>query len=246
MGRVSQPVLPLLPAQARSVGLLEGPEGGVVFVFGLVTFTFARSDQVGRRLAAVQLVTTKIASARDVASGFAVSETTLWRWVGAFTDGGVAALVPGQSGPTGPSKLTAQLREQIVVADAAGLTLSKIAAQTGVSTATVRVALGRVRSGKEQPAEPLPTAPIDTNDEQDNERDEMAAAEVADLPELVVLAAPVPRTAERVAARFGDLIEAPVRITEGAASAGRAATGVAGLGDDRPAGGRERHFRGDA
>jgi len=220
MGRVSQPVLPLLPAQARSVGpsvgLLEGPEGGVVFVFGLVTFTFARSDQVGRRLAAVQLVTTKIASARDVASGFAVSETTLWRWVGAFTDGGVAALVPGQSGPTGPSKLTAQLREQIVVADAAGLTLSKIAAQTGVSTATVRVALGRVRSGKEQPAEPLPTAPIDTNDEQDNERDEMAAAEVADLPELVVLAAPVPRTAERVAARFGDLIEAPVRITEGA------------------------------
>jgi len=220
MGRVSQPVLPLLPAQARSVGpsvgLLEGPEGGVVFVFGLVTFTFARSDQVGRRLAAVQLVTAKIASARAVASGFAVSETTLWRWVGAFIDGGVAALVPGQSGPTGPSKLTAQLREQIVVADAAGLTLSKIAAQTGVSTATVRVALGRVRSGKEQSAEPLPTAPIDTNDGQDHEQDEIAAVEVADLPELVVLAAPVPRTAERVAARFGDLIEAPMRITEGA------------------------------
>src|ERR1019366_687072 len=34
--------------------------------------------------------------------------------------------------------------------------------------------------------------------------------------DLVVLAAPEPRTTERVAARFGDLVEAPVVITEGA------------------------------
>ena len=33
---------------------------------------------------------------------------------------------------------------------------------------------------------------------------------------MVVLAAPTARTAERVAARFGDLTEAPVVITEGA------------------------------
>ena len=39
---------------------------------------------------------------------------------------------------------------------------------------------------------------------------------MAELPELVLLAPPVPRIAERVAARFGDLIEAPVLITEGA------------------------------
>ena len=56
---MSQPVLVLLPADARSigpsVGLLESAEGGVVFVFVLVTFTFAVSDRVGRRLAAVQL-----------------------------------------------------------------------------------------------------------------------------------------------------------------------------------------------
>src|SRR5674476_1042671 len=42
MSRVNQPVLALLPARARSVGpsagLLEGPDGGVVFVFGLATF----------------------------------------------------------------------------------------------------------------------------------------------------------------------------------------------------------------
>ena len=57
MVRVSQPVLPFLPAEARSIGpsagLLEGPEGGVVFVFGLATFTYAAGDEIGRRLAAV-------------------------------------------------------------------------------------------------------------------------------------------------------------------------------------------------
>lgn len=61
MVRVTQPVLPLLPAQARSVGpsagLLDGPEGGVVFVFGLATFGYGADDEAGRRLAAVQLVT---------------------------------------------------------------------------------------------------------------------------------------------------------------------------------------------
>ena len=84
MSRVNQPVLQLLPARARSVGpsagLLEGPEGGVVFVFGLATFSYASADLAGRRLAAVQLVTTKIASVGEVASAFGVNEATLWRW----------------------------------------------------------------------------------------------------------------------------------------------------------------------
>jgi len=69
MSRVNQPVLQLLPARARSVGpsagLLEGPDGGVVFVFGLATFSYASADAAGRRLAAVQLVTTKIASVAE-------------------------------------------------------------------------------------------------------------------------------------------------------------------------------------
>ncbi|MGB8019924.1 MAG: helix-turn-helix domain-containing protein, partial [Candidatus Nanopelagicales bacterium] len=112
----------------RSVGRAAGGRRG----WGGVRF------RAGRRLAAVQLVTTRIASARDVAAGFGVSETTLWRWVGAFTAGGVAALVPERPGPKGPSKLTPALRAQIVAADAAGLTLAGIAAQAGVSTETVR------------------------------------------------------------------------------------------------------------
>jgi len=43
MVRVSQPVLSMLPSGARSIGpsaeVLEGPDGGVVFVFGLATFS---------------------------------------------------------------------------------------------------------------------------------------------------------------------------------------------------------------
>src|SRR5680860_1202850 len=165
MGRVSQPVLPFLPAQARSVGasagLLEGPEGGVVFVFGLATFSYAAGDEAGRRLAAVQLVTSRIATSVDVASAFGVSGVTLWKWGRDYTSGGVAGLVRVRTGPKGPSKLTETLRARIVELDAAGLTLLKIAAQTAVSTATVRVALGRVRPAAEPALGPAPAGAAD-------------------------------------------------------------------------------------
>jgi transposase-like protein len=104
--RVSQPVLPMLPAQARSIGgsagLLEGPDGGVVFVFGLATFSYAASDEAGRRLAAVQLVASKIATSLEVASAFGVSGVTLWKWGRDYTRGGVAALMRARTGPKGP------------------------------------------------------------------------------------------------------------------------------------------------
>ncbi len=76
---MGQPVLPFLPAEARSVGLLEGPDGGVVFVFGLATYTYAAGDTAGRRLAVVQLVTTKAASVSEVASAFGVNPGMVWR-----------------------------------------------------------------------------------------------------------------------------------------------------------------------
>src|SRR5665811_2006520 len=204
MSRVNQPVLQLLPARARSVGpsagLLEGPEGGVVFVFGLATFGYASADLAGRRLAAVQLVTTKIAAVGEVASAFGVNEATLWRWKRAFGAGGVLGLVTERPGPRRASKLTTSLASRIVKLDATGLRLQQIAVATGVSTATVRVALGRVT--------PRDQAPVE--DDVDEPEDDAGDAE------LIVLAAPVPRTADRVAARFGDLLEAPVVITEGA------------------------------
>jgi len=205
---VSQPVLPLQPAQARSIGpsagLLEGPDGGVVFIFGLATFSYGPADEVGRRLAAVQLVTTKIATSQEVAAAFSVSGVTLWTWRRDFAAGGVLALLRTRTGPKGPIKLTASLAARIAALDGAGATLAKIAALTGVSTATVRVALGRVTSRDQVQVEP------DVAGDVDGPRD---GAQDADL---VVLAAPEPRTTERVAARFGDLVEAPVVITEGA------------------------------
>ena len=45
VGRVRQPVLPLLPADATPIGpaagLVDGADGGAVFVFGQATFAFA-------------------------------------------------------------------------------------------------------------------------------------------------------------------------------------------------------------
>ncbi len=206
MGRVSQAVLPLLPAEARSIGpsagLLEGPDGGLVFIFGLATFSYGAGDEVGRRLAAVQLVATRVATSQEVAAAFSVSGVTLWTWRRDFAAGGVLALVRARTGPQGPIKLTAALAGRIARLDAAGETLLKIAARTGVSSATVRVALGRVT--------PRSQAPVEPDDDVDEPKD---GAEVADL---VVLAPPLPRTTDRVAARFGDLVEAPVVITQGA------------------------------
>jgi Helix-turn-helix domain len=180
----------------------------VVFVFGLATFSYASADAAGRRLAAVQLVTTNIASVGEVASAFGVNGATLWRWKQAFGTGGVLGLVTERPGPRRPSKLTASLAARITKLAATGLTLQQIAAGTGVSTATVRVALGRVAPRDQVPVEPdaglEPEVAVDEPEDDGEDGD------------LVVLAAPEPRTAERVAARFGDLVEAPVVVTEGA------------------------------
>jgi hypothetical protein len=159
--RVDQPVLPPLPARARSIGpsagLVQGPDGCVVFVFGMATFRYATTDEVGRRLAAVQLVGSKIATSTEVASAFEITTVTLWRWGQDFTAGGVgvAGLVRERTGPRGPNKLTAALAARIVGLDGSGLSLRQIAARTAVSTATVRVALGRVTAPVAASVEPV-------------------------------------------------------------------------------------------
>jgi hypothetical protein len=178
----------------------------VVFIFGLATFTYGPADEVGRRLAAVQLVAARIATSQEVAAAFSVSGVTLWTWRRDFAAGGVLALVRARTGPKGPIKLTTALAARVAALDAAGASLLKIATLTGVSTATVRVALGRVAPRDQVPVEP------DVDVDEPNDDAECGAED----GELVVLAPPEPRTTERVAARFGDLLEAPVVITEGA------------------------------
>jgi transposase-like protein len=182
---LSQLPLPLLPAGATEiapgVGLLSDDGGGLVTVHGLATFAWDAGDEAGRRLAAVQLVRLRAASQGQVAGAFGVDPGTVWRWDQALAAGGVAGLVPARRGPKGASKLTPELVERIAGLDAAGKTLREIAAATGVSTFSVRNALGRVVSG-EQGA---------------------AADAVAGEP----LPDPVPRGGERALARWGLLGE---------------------------------------
>ena len=208
---MSQPVLPLMPADAVAVGplagLLESPDdGGVVFVCGLVTFSFAAGDELGRRLAAVQLVTTKIATAVAVAAAFDVGVVTLWRWTAAFQDAGVAGLVPGKRGPRGATKLTDDVAARIRALHAQGLSLAAVGERVGLSTATVRVALGRRRGSAGWQARQAVSLPADAGGDTDSDEGGV----------LPVLPAPLPRTAERALARTGELIEAPPVFTEGA------------------------------
>ena len=187
---LSQLPLPLLPAGAAEiapgVGLLAGEDGGLVAVHGLATFAWDAGDEAGRRLAAVQLVRLRAASQGQVAEAFGVDPATIWRWDQAVASRGVAGLVPARRGPKGASKLTAGLAARIAGLDAGGQTLQQIAAATGVSTFTVRNALGRVRPGGQ--------------DSVPGRRDSETAAAGEPLP---VLPDPVPRDAERVLARWG-------------------------------------------
>ena len=202
-GMLTQLPLPLLPAGAAElapgVGLVTGDDGGgLVSVHGLATFAWDAGDEAGRRLAAVQLVRLRAVSQAQAAAAFGVDPVTVWRWDQALAAGGVAGLVPSRRGPKGASKLTSQLVERIAGLDAAGATLSEIAAATGVSTFSVRNALGRVASGGQHaPA----GAVADSAGLVAGDDDERPGAAVAVLPD------PVPRDGERALARWGLLGE---------------------------------------
>jgi transposase len=209
-GMLTQLPLPLLPAGAAEiapgVGLVAGAGGGLVVVHGLATFAWDAGDEAGRRLAAVQLVRLRAVSQAQAAAAFGVDPVTVWRWDQALAAGGVAGLVPARRGPKGASKLTPELAARIRELDAAGATLGEIAAATGVSTFSVRNALGRVGSGRRSAAGATGEgAGLDAGDD---------AGQGTVVP---VLPDPVPRDDERALARWGLLGEgaAPV-FTPGA------------------------------
>jgi Helix-turn-helix domain len=203
---LSQLPLPLLPAGAAEispgVGLVAGDDGGLVTVHGLATFAWDAGDEVGRRLAAVQLVRLRAASQGQVAGAFGVDPGTIWRWDQALAAGGVAGLVPARRGPKGASKLTPQLVERIAGLDAAGQTLREIAAATGVSTFSVRNALGRVASG----GRPAAAHAAEDSGGADGGDDDEAQGAVPVLPD------PVPRDGERALAQWGLLGEGAVPV----------------------------------
>ena len=135
--------LPLVAAVVVAVGveLVEGDDGGAVFVWGNAAWCWQPGDVAGRRLAAVQLVVTGAAGQRQVADAFGVNENTVWRWRSAYEGGGVAALTRRPKGPRGPSKLTEDKVAQITAARAQGLSMQAVAEQVGVSLNSVSRAL---------------------------------------------------------------------------------------------------------
>jgi hypothetical protein len=133
-----------------------------------------------------------------------VDPATIWRWDQALAAGGVAGLVSSRRGPKAASKLTPELAERIAGLDAAGATLREIAAATGVSTFSVRNALGRVASRGPAAAGGVTAADSAVRDSGDGDAD--AGALVPVLPD------PVPRDAERVLARWGLLGEGTVPV----------------------------------
>jgi hypothetical protein len=110
----------------------------------------------------------------------------------------VAGLVPSRRGPKGASKLTPQLAARIGELDAAGATLSEIAAATGVSTFSVRNALGRVAARGQGTAAGAAAGSAGLVAGDDEQR---LGAAVPVLPD------PVPRDGERALARWGLLGE---------------------------------------
>ena len=184
----AQQPLALVPADAleisEAVALVQDQDGGRVFIRGELVFAWDPGDELGRRLAAVQLVRIKAARAVQVAGGFGVNTETLRRWQGVVTDAGVAALAPSRRGPKGPSRLTHDLVADIAARRRAGASLRTIAKAVGVSAASVRRVLPK--------AEPEP-----------------AKAEPDQGADLPVLPDPADRCGERAAARWGQLVEAP-------------------------------------
>jgi prepilin-type processing-associated H-X9-DG protein len=177
--------------------LFEDDEGGVVFVWGMAMGCWSAGDLVGRRLAAVNLVSTGTASEVEVAAGFGVSTDCLRRWCRAWEAGGAEGLAPGRRGPKGPSKVRPELVAEARALRQAGATQAAIAEELGVSVDSVRAALASTAVA----AEPAP-APGD--------------GAGAGTKALVPLARPEPRETERELASAGLLAGAPPVICEGA------------------------------
>ena len=193
--------LPLRPDRAIPIGeaacLVLDEQGGAVWVWGTLWWSWQAGDEAGRRLAVVQLALAKIAKRVQIAAAFEVTPETVWRWCRDYQRDGIGGLAPAKPGPKGAWKLTDDIVERIVALDQEGFTQAKIAETVGVSSFSVRQVLrARVPATTEPAATP--------SDEADGtER------------ELPVVPAPAPRTGERQAARFGQLEEAPPVFTEG-------------------------------
>ncbi len=212
----AQPPLPLAPESARGIGaaaaIIEDDDGGRVFVHGNLAYAWDAGDAAGRRFAAVSLVRIKAATQLQVAEAFTVKPATVRRWDAQLSDAGVAGLLGEPKGPKRKSKLTDDTMATIRGLRDDGASYRAIAAQTGLSHGSIRVALLLTDAD----ADPVCSSAVSdgsTEPEPDSEvENDCAAVTSSDLTTPVqapVLADPVPRSGERVLARFGLIESAP-------------------------------------
>ncbi len=188
--------LPLIPIEATPIGLaaglLEDERGGVVFLHGLATHQWGAGDQVGRRLAALQLHQLKVASAAEIGTVFGADRSTLFRWRERQQEGGATALAADKRGPKGPSKLRPEVVERVRGLAGEGHSGREIGRRLGLDGSTVRRALSR--------------------DTQVRASQRPAAAAAVELP---AVPQPEARADERQAARRGELEAAAPVFTQG-------------------------------
>jgi prepilin-type processing-associated H-X9-DG protein len=198
----AQMPLPLQPDGASPIGdaacLVVEAQGGAVWVWGTLWWSWQTGDETGRRLAAVQLATAKIAKRVQIAAALGVTPETVWRWCRDYQRDGIGGLVPAKPGPKGAWKLTDEIVERIVTLDAEGHTQAAIAEQVGVSSFSVRQVLRDQTAARDEPA---PLGGGTGNNE--------------DGGGLQVVPAPTLRSDERQAARFGQLEQAAPVFTQG-------------------------------
>jgi transposase-like protein len=177
-----------------AAAVVADDDGGRVFIRGELCFVWDAGDDLGRRLAAVQLVRIKAASAMHVATAFGVTTVTLWRWRRELDTAGAQGLGQDKRGPKGPSRLTPTVIADIRSRRRDGASLRAIAAAVGVSTFSVRRAL------TEPTPEPTPEPEQATRTEEPQPQPQADAEDG-----LPLLPPPADRDGERAAARWGKL-----------------------------------------
>jgi transposase-like protein len=214
----AQPPLPITPeAPATLLGqaaaLIEDEHGGRVFLHGNLVYAWAPGEDALRRWSAAQLARLKAAPRGQIAAAFGVDPGTLWRWEQTLTEHGTAGLASDKRGPKGPHRLTAPVIARIHALAADGDTQTAIAREVGVSTTSVRRALGMPNPDltSAQTDHPGSGTGPDAADAADAAVADVAAAAAAEVPApvLPVLPEPVDRGGERALARFGLIGHAP-------------------------------------
>ncbi|MHA7178464.1 putative transposase [Arthrobacter sp. Sr24] len=171
-----------------AVSLVENDSGGEVYIRGQLCDVWDADDAAARRWAAVKLVRLGAASQEQIAAAFGVSSVAVWKWVQRAAAGGIAALVPEKKGPRKASRLSDTVITRIVELRNTGLSQQGVGDMVGVSEFSVRRALkiAALQAATETAAPEPETL--------------KSASALALQPELPLLPAPAPRTAERAAA----------------------------------------------